>query len=1128
MTDDAHETLEDLVADGAERVDREGPSALDALCGEHPQYAAELRAALLPLIRFGLVGPTAPTAPSTATPVLEPPRWLGEFEIVREIGRGGMGVVYEARQSSLDRLVAVKVLPPRWVQDPRQVTRFQNEARAAATLDHPGIVPVYFVGEQDGTHYYAMQRIDGVSLRSLLDHLATDEPDARAHEILGHLLPASTAGQRLTGGDAPWQRAANLAAQAAVALSKAHGVGILHRDVKPGNLLIDREGRLWITDFGLAHFVREESDLTRSGEFIGTLAYGSPEQLTGEFAVDARSDVYSLGATFYEMLTLRPPFTGSAAVVAQLVATAEPPPPRAIDASIPRDLETIVLRAMAKEPHRRYQSAAALAADLSAFLTGQPIAARRVTASERTLRWCRRNRVLAGSLAGLALLALVLVAVTFTALRIAGERDRVVQAESALTRESSLRRIEGCVEAARVLRQGLTAGRRVGSIALLREATAAVDTAAADAAERAQLLCRLRTEVIASLGSWDATTETLFAADASATPLAFDRTFTWCALRRGSEVLVEDRDRRTLGRLPMLGNHVLAWFAPNPDWLVLTDVTTVRLWNWRTGRLLVPPGARGERAFCSVGMSTVFVVLDGTRVVACDLAAGTFRNAMADVQQDLVDAGGQVNVIAVNDTGDRLAVGQVGANRLLVANLTTGATPIVVALPDDPWQVVFESDGRHAVVSGRFLDLLRLDLDRQLVVGTWSGHHAEVPVLSADATGTLLASVGWDSQVRLWKHTGEALLSLPTSTTPREALFSSGGRLLGWAPTDGDRGAARAWRLHPPAVLRETALAPRAHTGLPDVVFHPNLPLLALAMRECVLFLDPVTHAPLGELRVDAPRRVRFLADGRLFVESGDERGACVAPVEPVAAGEVRIGPLRPLDAARGALSCDIAGNFIGVFDGNSVRVLDGERIVRTWPAAVPDAVHLRLSHDARFAALGAFPGGTHAAVWDLRTGRKQLEVPVWQSTAFAAFSPDGSKAAIARRDAHIVYSSDTWRELATIRRPQPAAACGTCGWSPDGSLLAVPMSRSRIAVIDTSTFTPLLELDVPDGATANEPAFSPEGGSLLLVSIHRKLFAWDLRAARAELFTLGLDWDGKPIPAPPTPSTPLRLQIVE
>jgi eukaryotic-like serine/threonine-protein kinase len=363
---------------------------------------------------------------------------LGDFRLVREVGRGGMGVVYEAEQISLRRRVALKVLPFASAIDPRQLLRFKNEAAAAAHLRHENIVPVHAVGCERGVHYYAMQFVEGQSLAALIAEMRRAK-DAPKPNPAGSMVPAARLStDRNAGGPAHFDWVAGLGRQAALALEHAHQTGVVHRDVKPGNLLLDPRGQLWVADFGLA-LVAGDGGLTLTGELPGTLRYASPEQALGRRGVvDHRSDVYSLGATLFELLTLRPPFDGrDRHELLQQIADDLPPAPRSIDPAVPAGLETIVLKALRKDPTDRYATAQALADDLQRFLDRRPVLARRPGLSERFRMWARRHP------AALLACAVALLLVTASSVLLAAlvgaeqERTRAEQrrAEDAYRRE---------------------------------------------------------------------------------------------------------------------------------------------------------------------------------------------------------------------------------------------------------------------------------------------------------------------------------------------------------------------------------------------------------------------------------------------------------------------------------------------------------------------------------------------------------------------------------------------------------------------------------------------------------------------------------------------------------------------
>jgi serine/threonine protein kinase len=416
-----------------EAIDCGRPIDRDELLARHPQFASELARFLddqAEVDRFA--APLRASTEAHVPPVREGdgrpgslgPARLGDFRIFREVGRGGMGVVYEAEQLSLGRRVALKVLPFAATMDPRALQRFHTEARAAAALEHQHIVRVHAVGCDRGVHYFAMQFIEGQTLAALIAlrrgaassvRPTTAWKPNRAAPPAADTAVAPPATQPATGlqnGPADYRALAEWMAQAAEALDCAHAMGVVHRDVKPANLMLDGRGKLWVTDFGLARF-GADTGLTITGDLVGTLRYMSPEQALAKHGlVDHRTDVYALGATLYELLTLKPAFTGSGREeLLRQIASEEPLPPRRLNKAVPAELEVIVLKALEKNPADRYATAQELADDLRRFLTDQPIRARRPSLWQRGGKWRRRHKSVLSALlavtsfAGLCLLA---------------------------------------------------------------------------------------------------------------------------------------------------------------------------------------------------------------------------------------------------------------------------------------------------------------------------------------------------------------------------------------------------------------------------------------------------------------------------------------------------------------------------------------------------------------------------------------------------------------------------------------------------------------------------------------------------------------------------------------------------
>jgi serine/threonine protein kinase len=405
------------------------PPDVDEFLARYPDLAGELRecVASLAFIRragnLSVAGDTPPEGEAVGGV-------LGDFRILGEVGKGGMGVVYEAEQISLRRRVALKVLPFAATMDPRHLQRFHNEARAAACLHHANIVPVYFVGCERSVHFYAMQFIEGKSLAELIATRRDDSASVVASAPRSRSLTertraiASETTQAVARDAAQYRRVAEWGIQAAEALEHAHSLGIVHRDIKPANLMIDGAGKLWVTDFGLAR-TATDAGLTMTGDVLGTLRYMSPEQALAKHGlVDHRSDIYSLGATMYELLTLRPVVDGKdREEILGKIAFDEPPSPRSLDRAIPTDLETIVLKAIAKDPAERYATAQELAEDLRFLLQDKPIQALRPSFVKRVRKYLRRHQAAAWS-AG-AGLAIAVVILSVSSLLLWQEKERV-------------------------------------------------------------------------------------------------------------------------------------------------------------------------------------------------------------------------------------------------------------------------------------------------------------------------------------------------------------------------------------------------------------------------------------------------------------------------------------------------------------------------------------------------------------------------------------------------------------------------------------------------------------------------------------------------------------------------------
>jgi tRNA A-37 threonylcarbamoyl transferase component Bud32 len=387
---DRQHLLEEVLGDYMQRLDRGESVNRERVFAQHPELADELRsyfAAVDDVEQLGRQARAQPaTEPLSLTAPREPPmardsfRCVGDYDLLEQIGEGGMGVIYRARQLSLPRLVAVKMIRADRLTSAADVLRFRSEAEVVASLDHPNIVPIYEVGEHQGQPFFSMKLIEGGNLAQHLPRLGRD-------------LPA----------------AARVLVAVARAVHQAHQHGVLHRDLKPANILLDTQGQPHVTDFGLAKRLapRVEASLTQQGMIVGTPSYMAPEQAADRSGVTTAADIYSLGAILYEVLTGRPPFRAETVLdTLRQLQEQEPVPPRSLNRRVDRDLETVCLKCLQKDSSRRYTSAQALADDLERWLRGDPVRARPISRRQRVLRWVRRRPHLA-ALAALLVLALV-------------------------------------------------------------------------------------------------------------------------------------------------------------------------------------------------------------------------------------------------------------------------------------------------------------------------------------------------------------------------------------------------------------------------------------------------------------------------------------------------------------------------------------------------------------------------------------------------------------------------------------------------------------------------------------------------------------------------------------------------
>jgi WD40 repeat protein/serine/threonine protein kinase len=1107
--------LGQILDDFLDRQGRGEEPDVEEYAQRYPQLATVLRQ-MLPTLQFMEASAGGlPVSGDASAPQGYLPGYLGDYRVLREVGRGGMGVVYEAEQVSLNRRVALKVLPFAAAMDPRQLQRFKNEAQAAAQLHHQHIVPVYGVGCDRGVHYFAMQYIDGRTLAATIQELRHEyEGTHPARTNVASLeplpLPASAppatppvdmlSTESWTRQPSDFRAVAQLGVQAAEALEHAHQVGIIHRDIKPANLLVDVRGHLWITDFGLARF-HSDAGLTMSGDLLGTLRYMSPEQALAKHGlVDHRTDVYSLGATLYELLTLQPVCPGDdRQQVLRRIEREDPRPLRSLNPAIPADLETIVHKALAKEPDGRYATAQELAKDLERFLNDEPIRAKRPTPWQKARKWSRRHKPLVVSLAVCALAVLVL-AVVF--LGISHWRiGEALRSEREANLQEKHRLWESLRDQARATRLSRVRGRRLRSLDILADATRL--------ARELQLpeddFLDLRNETIACLPlvdlrvarTWEGRPARTFLLgfDADLERYArFDQQHGVASVRRvadDSEVC----QVRELGQFPDVPNLVLSpdggFLGANGSADKVWRVTTQGVELLLQGSYCVSfsPDSRRVATARQDGAIHVYELPSGKQVKEWQCGRSQGR-------------------LAFHPDKPQLAVRHPG--KITVLDLDSGKKLAELAQPGAGWESLgWHPNGRQLAAAGPDLDcgIYLWDASTGRFLHRLAGHTSGGVSLAFNPAGDLLASCGWDGTLRLWDaRTGQELFKT-TWNEWRQIRFSRNGRLLAADTTDHQ---VRLWEVIPAcayqSLVREPHLGKGIYGGLAVSTKHP---LLAVGMLDGVGLWElpggrPLTFLSLGEQHAG----VAFEPSGALLIygRSGQMRW----PVEAVGPpGTLRIGPPQPLPfpASPRPIATSRDGQVMASAQGWGAVVWHadkGDPLIRLAPQH--DVRWVAVSPNGRWVATGShWATDVYVKVWDARTGGHVADLPV-EGGSMVGFGPD-DRWLLTTGGGCRLWEVGTWQEGPRIGG-EPFA------FSPDGKVLAVETGSGAIRLVDPDTGREYARLEDPNQDRAFALTFSTDG-SQLIASTHDSpaVHVWDLRAIRAELAQRGLDWNLPPYP---------------
>ncbi len=978
--------------------------------------------------------------------------YFGDYELQNEIARGGMGRVFRARQVSLNRTVALKMILAGRLATEAEVKRFQAEAAAVAQLQHPNIVAIHEVGVHEGQHYFSMDFVAGTDMATL---------------VRDHPLSAPVATRYLK--------------TVAEAVHYAHQQGVLHRDLKPANILIDENDQPRITDFGLAKQIESDSDLTRSGQVLGSPSFMSPEQAGGQRnEVGPRSDVYSLGAILYHLLTGRPPFVGATpqTIIAQVLSS-DPVAPRTLSCATPGDLETICLKCLEKDPGRRYPTAQELALDLGRFLNGEPVHARPVSRREKAWRWCQRNRALASALTAAVVLLLALtLGSTVGALRIAkarnAERTERVRAQNreqeSLERMARLKVAEGW----RLVEQG-------GWFEALAPFTEALmlesNSPPREAAHRARIAYLLQCGPQLDRMWFPGGPITCIEVSPDGRRVL---TATASFAGRADEAIAQVWDlatgQPTTAPMRHAGRINSARFSPDGNRVATaSEDRTARVWNAATGEPLSPP------LLHATGVPHAAFSRDGTRLGTCSPPNWhSETNGQATVWDGI--------------TGEKLYTNLIGGM--------------------DAQVVMFANDDRWLAVGSRSYLCNFFDVNtRERVAAVPDCWSAFALTCSPDASKILVAGT-----FGLFVEPGARLFDArtmepcsPFLAQPdgfvRVAVFSPGGQFVA---TAGDDGSARLWN----ADTGESWAAPLVHSGpVVSAVFSSDGRRLLTASRDGTA---RVWEAETG-LPAHAPLRHGGPVCGAWFTKDGD--GVVTGSED----GAVRVWALSPsVPAARILLAKNPVRHARFSSDGRRILTADSGGVVQLWDGSTLQPVMPPLHHSDSIVVAEFCQGGRRlltysedylVRVWDLSVVTSK---PLWQGSGqIPDITRDGSRVAVpTRNQIGVILDGETGKPLTpALLDLLPAGSVEVsrkARFSPDGLWVGFADENGIVGLWEVAPIRPGPRV-AAHASSVTDLCFSPDARRLLTVSKDNTARLWDTKS-------------GAPLSKPLSHAAPVRV----
>jgi eukaryotic-like serine/threonine-protein kinase len=1067
-------------------------SAARRLDGETESFVLTLRQVVPP--GSGVMGSLSSTGPGTVPTPAPSPRWIADYQLLGEVGRGGMSVVYKARQFHPDRVVALKMILSGPHTDPGRRARFLAEADAIARLQHPHVVQIYEAGQHDGLPFLSLEFMAGGSLA-----------------------------RRLGGRPQPPREAATLMEELARAVDYAHKQGVVHRDLKPANVLLTEQGYPKLADFGLAKFA--ENGLTTSGAILGTPAYMAPEQAAGDSrAVGPAADIYALGAILYELLTGRPPFQGATPLeTLELALTQEPVPPSQLQGKLPRDLSTICLACLHKEPTARYRSAKALADDLSRFLDDQPIAARRMSRAGLAWRWCRRNPAVAALLGTVATLLIALTAVSsWTAWRF---RTRAEASRA----ESQVRLFETKLAESRLALTSGQPGQRFESLRLLGEAA----RLAREEHWPADRLFAARNDAIASLTRFDVRTSRTFvdAWNGTSGSRAFSEdmsTEAWTLSEDGTVTVRRVDDGREIARVncqsyqypvhPLLsreGRFLAVWSSPR------RGVTRLKSWD------LSAPGREAVLDVEGDVQPLCWSFSEDGRRFAFGRAGGdvAIHDPATGQQLQVLRIGRKPATLEFHPSKPLLAVA--AGNAVGLHEMGGGGIPTVLDHPALTGSLAWSHDGRWLAVETSDLKMHIWDAPARKEVMILDGFRDQGIVGGFNPAGDLMVTRDYGA-TRFWDaRTGQQLLH---TTGLVGTMFSLGGRIVSSGPdrsvlTFSELADRRCFRV----LIRDPSWGRGAYR---ECSITPDGRVLIAGLSDGFGFWDLETGMPLAW----QPWPAWSSWHGTLKSEPGGSllingpKGVTRWPVheDPSSPRERRFGP--PETVARpSSASCEVAASA----DGQVIARADYSEVT-IWHRDRPvDPVRLAPLKDIRYVAVS--PDGRRVAtashwynqvrVWDAETGRLERELPAMLYTR-VTFSPDGRWLATTGEGCRL-WEVGSWtpRTLLTQERSKDT---NSVAFTPDGRLIALQTNDGIIRLAEVASGREIARLESPGRERLRSMCFSPDGTLLAGPAEFQAIHVWDLRAIRDELSAIGLDWALPPYrPAARADTGPLEIRVI-